>query len=127
MIADWPLLPWLDGLIEDWSVMPCRRLIKPARRRERDIPANGCRHERIGMIIASNPDPGARGRCAARCAAAGKDLDNDHAAAAGHGARSVVTSGSAASCSVDGSTSAIGAAINCLARAMLALQLASSP
>jgi hypothetical protein len=48
----------------------------------------------------------------------------------GHGGRwSVVAFGSAVSCIAGGSTSAIGAAINCLARAMLVLQpaLASSP
>jgi hypothetical protein len=48
----------------------------------------------------------------------------------GHGGRwSVVASGSAVSCTAGGSTSPIGAAINCLARGMLVLQpaLASSP
>ena len=34
------------------------------------------------MVIASNPDTRATGRWAARRAAARKDLDNDHAAAA---------------------------------------------
>jgi len=40
----------------------------------------------------SNPDPSARGR-AARCAAAGKDLDNDHAAAAARAWRTMIGSG----------------------------------
>ena len=42
----------------------------------------GGRHERTGIVIASNPDTGAGGRWAARCTVARKDLDNDHAAAA---------------------------------------------
>src|SRR5215472_13413806 len=55
--------------------------MKRARRRERDVPGNGCCHKRTEIVIASNRDLGAGGR-AARCAAAPKDLDNDHAAAA---------------------------------------------
>ena len=55
------------------------------RRRERDVPANGCCHQRARIVIASNPDPGAGGRGTTRCAAARKDLDNDHAAAAAKG------------------------------------------
>ena len=42
----------------------------------------GGRHERTGIVIASNPDTGARGRWAARCTVARKDLDNNHAASA---------------------------------------------
>ena len=41
------------------------------------------------MVIASNPDPGAGGR-AARCAAAPKDLDNNHAAAAARARRAMI-------------------------------------
>ena len=55
--------------------------IKRARGRERDVPANGGYNEAARIVIGSNPDPGVGGR-AARCAAAAKDLDNDHAAAA---------------------------------------------
>src|SRR5262249_32653925 len=42
----------------------------------RDVPANGCCHEGTGKVIASDPDPGARGRWAARRAAGRKDLNN---------------------------------------------------
>jgi type IV secretory pathway TrbL component len=42
--------------------------------------------------MASNPDPGAGGR-AARCAAACKDLDNDHAAAAARAQRAMIGRG----------------------------------
>ena len=81
-------------------------------------------------VIGSGVDPGARGR-AARCAAAGKDLDNDHAAAAARARRAMigrgVWSGGVVHCRRINFRH--GAAINCLARAMLALQLAlaSSP
>ena len=42
--------------------------------------------------MASNPNPGAGGR-AAWCAAAGKDLDNDHAAAAARAWRAMIGGG----------------------------------
>ena len=45
------------------------------------------------MVIASDPDSGARGRWAARFAAAGKDLDNDHAAAAARARRAIIGRG----------------------------------
>ena len=78
----------------------------------------------------SGLDPSAGGR-AARCGGAGKDLDNDHAAAAARARRAMVGRG----VRIGGVVHyrrlnlAIGAAINCLVRAMLALQLAltSSP
>jgi hypothetical protein len=41
------------------------------------------------MVIASNPDPGVGG-WAARCAAAPKDLDNDHTAAAARAWRAMI-------------------------------------
>jgi hypothetical protein len=55
--------------------------MKQARRREQAVPANGCCQEKTGIVIASNPDPGAGGR-AARGDTARNDLDNDYAAAA---------------------------------------------
>ena len=114
--------------------MSCRRLpmprIKRARRRERDVPANGCCNETTGIVIGSNPARGAGGR-AARCAAAPKDLDNHHAAAAARAWRAMIGRGVRIGGVVrsGGSTAGIGAAISSLARAMLALQpgLASSP
>jgi hypothetical protein len=54
--------------------------MKRARRREREVLADGCCNETTRIVIASNPVSGAGGR-AARCAAARKDLDNDHVAA----------------------------------------------
>src|SRR5215471_21339470 len=63
------------------------------RRRERDVPANGCCHRRTRIVIASNSDPGARGRWAARYAAPRKDLDNDHAAAATRARRPMIGRG----------------------------------
>ena len=66
--------------------------MKSAQRRGRDVPANGCCHERTGVVIASNPDPGAGGR-AARLAAAPKDLDNNHAAAAARAWRAMIGRG----------------------------------
>src|SRR6516162_11887282 len=63
--------------------------MKRARRRERDVPGNGCCHKRTEIVIASNRDLGAGGR-AARCAAAPKDLDNDHAAAAAGAWRAMI-------------------------------------
>jgi hypothetical protein len=50
--------------------------------RERNVPANRCCNGTTRIVIAPNPDPGAGGRWAAGCAAARKDLDNDHATAA---------------------------------------------
>ena len=46
------------------------------------MPANGCCQGTGRKVIGSGLDPGAGGRGTARCGAAGKDLDNDHAAAA---------------------------------------------
>jgi hypothetical protein len=45
------------------------------------------------MVIALNPDPGAGGRWAARWAAARKDLDNDHAAAAARARLAMIARG----------------------------------
>ena len=45
------------------------------------------------MVVTSNPDTGARGRWAARCAAARKDVDNDHAAAAARARRAMIGRG----------------------------------
>ena len=45
------------------------------------------------MVIASDPDSGARGRWAARFAAARKDLDNNHAAAAAGAWRTMIGRG----------------------------------
>ena len=45
------------------------------------------------MVIASNPDTDARGRWSARCAAARKDLDNNHAAAAARARRAMIGRG----------------------------------
>jgi hypothetical protein len=53
------------GLVRDLLPALVDSGMKRARCRERDVPANGFCHERIGMVIASNPDPGARGRWAA--------------------------------------------------------------
>ena len=51
------------------------------RHRERSVPADACCRERTRIVIASHPDPRTGGRWAARCGAAGKDLDNNHVAA----------------------------------------------
>ena len=58
-------------------------------RRERDVPAKEHGSETARIIIALNPDPGTGGR-AARGGAAGKDLDNDHAAAAARAWRAMI-------------------------------------
>jgi hypothetical protein len=72
---------------------------KWAWRRERDVPAKEYGTETARIIIALNPDPGAGGR-AARGAAARKDLDNDHMAAAARAWRAMIGRGvwSAVSC-----------------------------
>src|SRR3954452_13929837 len=56
--------------------------MRRARRRERDVAAKGCCHERTRIVIASTPDPGTGGWWAARCAVTRKDFDDDHADAA---------------------------------------------
>ena len=66
--------------------------VKRVRCRERDVPGNGCRRERTRIVIGLSPDPGARGR-AARCGAARKDLDNDHASAAARTRRAMIGNG----------------------------------
>ena len=66
--------------------------MKRVRCRERDVPANGCRRERTRIVIGSRPDPGTGGR-AARCGAARKDLDNDHASAAARTRRAMIGNG----------------------------------
>src|SRR5712671_2572642 len=66
--------------------------MKQVRRRERDVPANGWCQGTGRKVIGSGLDPSAGGR-AARCAAAAKDLDNDHAAAAAGARRAVVGRG----------------------------------
>src|SRR5215831_14471206 len=67
--------------------------MKRVRRRERDVPANGCRRERTGMVIGSRPDPRTGRRWAAGCGGACKDLDNEHAAAAGWARRAMIGRG----------------------------------
>jgi hypothetical protein len=62
--------------------------IKRAGRRERELPASGCCNE-TGVVIGLNPVPGTGGRTA-WCAAAAKDLDNDHAAAAARARRPMI-------------------------------------
>src|SRR6516164_6145661 len=64
--------------------------MKRAWRRERDVPAEECGTDTARIIIVLNPDPGAGGR-AARLAAARKDLDNDHAAAAARAWRAMIS------------------------------------
>jgi hypothetical protein len=135
MIADWLPLPLsaarvgpVDGVVP--ALAGTR--VKWTRGRERNVAANGCCQETRRIVIGSDLDPGADRWRAARCAAACKDLDNDHAVPPQqeHGGRwSVVASGAGVSCAAGGSTSGIGTAISCVARAMLALQpaLASSP
>src|SRR5215471_18043146 len=96
---------------------------KRAWRRERDVPAKEYGTETARIIIALNPDPGAGGR-AARGAAARKDLDNDHMAAAARAWRAMIGRGvwigRVVRC--QWSTAGIGSVISCSARAMLALQ-----
>jgi len=52
------------------------------------------------MVIASNLEPGAGRRWAARCAAARKDLDNGHAAAAARARRAIIGRGVRIGCVV---------------------------
>jgi hypothetical protein len=66
--------------------------VKPVRRRDRDVPANGCRRERTGSVIGSRPNPGIGG-WSARCGAARKDLDKDHAPAAARTGRAMIGNG----------------------------------
>src|SRR6516164_7832188 len=67
--------------------------MKWTRRRERDVPANGCGQGTGRKVIGSGLDPGAGGRGTARCAAGRKDLDNDHAAAAARARRAMIGCG----------------------------------
>src|SRR5947209_10959254 len=67
--------------------------MRRARRRERDVPAKGCCHERTRIVIASTPDPGTGGWWAARCAVTRKDFDDDHAAAATRARRTMIGRG----------------------------------
>jgi hypothetical protein len=73
--------------------------MKRARRRERDDPANRSCNGTTKIVIASNPDPGAGGR-AARCGAARKDLEDDHAAAAARARRAMTGRGARIGCVV---------------------------
>ena len=66
--------------------------MKEVRRRERDVPASGWCQGMGSKIIGSGLDPGAGGR-AAWCAAARKDLDNEHAAAAARAWRTMIGRG----------------------------------
>jgi hypothetical protein len=66
--------------------------IKRTPGRERDVPANERCNETAGIVIASNPARGAGGR-AAWCAAAPKDLDNQHAAAAARARQAMIGGG----------------------------------
>ena len=66
--------------------------MKRVRCRERDVPANGCRGERTKIVIGSRPNPGIGWR-SARCGAAGKDLDNDHAPAAARARQAMISRG----------------------------------
>ena len=65
--------------------------MKEVRRRERDVPASGWCQGIGRKIIGSGLDP-AGGR-AAWCAAARKDLNNDHAAAAARAWRTMIGRG----------------------------------
>src|SRR5215469_17327025 len=74
--------------------------MKRVRRREREVPANGCSEQTRRTVIGSDPDPsGGRWR-AARCAAARKDLDNNHAAAAARARRAMIDRGVRIGCVV---------------------------
>jgi hypothetical protein len=66
--------------------------MKQVRRREGDVPANECCQGTGRKVIGSGLDPSAGGR-AARCAAARKDFDNDHAAAAARAWRTMIGRG----------------------------------
>ena len=92
-----------DWLIGNWSVVSCRRLptqgSKGCGAEERDVPANGCCQEKRRRVIDSGAGPGTGGR-AARCAAARKDLDNNHAAAAARAWRAMVGGGVRIGCVV---------------------------
>ena len=66
--------------------------MKRARRREREIPASGCCDHTTRIVIGSKSRPGAGWR-SARYAAAPKDLDDDHAAAAARAWRALIGGG----------------------------------
>ena len=74
--------------------------MKRVRRRERDVPANGCGRERTRIVISSHPDPRIGGRWASRCGAARKDFDNDHAASAARARRAMIARGVRIGCVV---------------------------
>ena len=63
--------------------------MKRGQHRERDVPENRCCQETKRIVIGSGPDSVAGGR-AARLAAARKDLDNNHAAAAARAWRAMI-------------------------------------
>src|SRR5215469_6245884 len=66
--------------------------MKRGQHQKRDVPENRCCRETRRIVIGSGPDPVAGGR-AARCGTAGKDLDNDHAAAAARAWRTMIGGG----------------------------------
>jgi hypothetical protein len=74
--------------------------MKRAWRRERDVAANGYWQETRRIVIGSDPDTGAGGRWAAWCAAAHKDLDNDHTAPAARAGRAMIGHGVEIGCVV---------------------------
>ena len=80
------------GLLGDALAAFAGAGMKRVRCRERNVPANGCGGERTRIVIGSRPDPGTGGR-AARCGAARKDLDDDHAAAAARARRAMIGRG----------------------------------
>jgi len=80
------------GLIGDVEAALNDGGIKRTPRQERDVPANERCNETAGIVIASNPARGAGGR-AAWCAAAPKDLDNQHAAAAAPARQAMIGGG----------------------------------
>ena len=124
-----------DGLIGNWSVASCWRLPTQGskgcgagnemfQRADADRRKEGGSSTQVLVVVA--PEGGPRGAAPRAKTSTTIMRPPQH----GHGGRwSVVASGSGMSCTTGGSTSAIGAAINCLARAMLVLQpaLASSP
>ena len=80
------------GLLGDALAAFAGAGMKRVRCRERNVPANGCGGERTRIVIGSRPDPGTGGR-AARCGAAVKDLDDDHASAAARTRRAMIGNG----------------------------------
>jgi hypothetical protein len=74
--------------------------VKWSRRRERNVLANGCCQETRRKVIGSHRDPCTGVWWAARCGATGKDLDNDHAAAAARAWRTMIGRGARIGCVV---------------------------